>query len=200
MPLVSFSEACEILTSGELLVFPTETVFGIGCDAKSQSGVDSILSLKTRSCVTGMPILVPSLSVVNDLVIDATSELLQQREELQDRFWPGALTIVVDVKEGSGFARGVAASDGSVAMRFSSLHSATKLAQSVGGCLVATSANQQGARPVCTTEEALSEFPDLPVIAGICEAKAVPSTIVDVRSLPAKIIRQGVLKLPDLSR
>lgn len=194
MPIVSLEEATNILSSGGLLVFPTETVFGIGCSPTSVDGVEALLDIKERGSSQGMPLIISERSQIDQLVIDGSEQLREQRRSLESKYWPGPLTLVVDASPALNFVAGVAAADNSIAVRLSSLLLARTLAAAAGGVLIATSANRRGESPALRTETALELFPDLPVLAGDCAAASKPSTIIDVRSVPPRLIRSGAIE------
>lgn len=195
MPILRLEQAKASLRNGELLVFPTETVFGIGCDPRNASAVEALLALKSRSDAAGMPVLISQAAVIEQIVDDPSDAHRRQRQELQAQHWPGALTIVVQPKAEVNVATGVAASDGSLALRYSSLAVAQELAEACGGLVIATSANYKGQAPATDAAQAARLFPELAVLQGQCVPAAKPSTIVDARVLPYRVIRQGAVEL-----
>lgn len=197
MPILRLEQAKTSLRNGELLVFPTETVFGIGCDPTNTSAVESLLSLKSRSDTAGMPLLISQVAVMEQIVADPSEAHRLQRQELQAQHWPGALTIVVQPKTEVNVAQGVSASDGSLALRYSSLGVAQELAAACGGLLIATSANFKGQAPATDAVQAAQLFPELAVLEGHCAPDAKPSTIIDARVLPYKVIRLGAVELAE---
>lgn len=198
MPLVSLEQAKDELRSGGLLVFPTETVYGIGCSPSSHAAVSRLLEYKDRSSDSGMPVLVADSKPLEALIKDPDSTTQELRRKLQNTYWPGPLTIIVELLAEVSFAPGVAAADGSLALRHSSSEIATELATAAGGFLIATSANRKAQAPAKNATEALAVFGDLPVLTDSnanALANNVPSTLVDVRCYPPRILREGVIRL-----
>ena len=117
---------------------------------------------------------------------------------LAERFWPGPLTLVV--KAGSPLA--ASAPDGGIAVRASGLRLARDLAEGLGAPVTSTSANRAGATPATTAEEAISALGpglDLVLDGGACPG-GLPSTIVDVRKTPPRLVREGRVAFEEILR
>lgn len=196
---VTFLEAVEILLSGELLIYPTETFYALGASPFSKSGVSKLLQLKDRSLLQGLPLIVDSAERIESIIGVEVSGVREERLRLIETYWPGPLTLVIQPKKSfvDSLASGVCASDGSLALRCSSSKHACSLAGEAGGYIISSSANLRGESPIRTAKEAVEKFPDLPVYRSeeLASEAFAPSTIIDVRSLPNRLIRKGAVAI-----
>lgn len=204
--MLSLSHATLLCRGGELIAYPTETFFGIGTSPLSESGgIPKLLELKNRELKAGIPLIIDSAKRVSEWVVRESDSLKSKREELQSKFWPGPLTIVFTVDEifRKNFDAGVFGSDFSLAVRVSSAELATALASQLGGAVTSTSANLHGKSPARTPEEVLSYFPEMPILnfqeQPLENTAELPSTIVDVRKMPFRILREGAVSKESLS-
>lgn len=190
--LAGLRHARRALSLGELVVFPTDTVYGIAADAFSPAAVDRLLDAKGRTRATPPPVLVPNIETVRALV----TELPPIIEELLDKCWPGALTVVLPAQPSLSWDLGETA--GTVALRMPD-HAIVRELLAETGPLAVSSANKT-ARPaaveVLSAQDMLGESVSVYLDGGTSDW-GVPSTIIDATSLlgegPAKvqILRQG---------
>lgn len=131
--------ALKVLRDGGIILYPTDTIWGLGCDATSAKAVKRIIEIKNRIEGKGLIILVSSVAMLTRYV-DNPPEVALQMSELSD----SPLTIVYD--RGRGLAEGVAAEDGSVAVRVCADPFCDELITAFRKPLVSTSANA-GGRP-----------------------------------------------------
>lgn len=188
----SMDQATRHLAGGGLLIFPTETFYGLGTDPRNPAAVELLLAIKGRPAGQPLPLLAGAEEQVQAVAPgwDWDDRILR----LSRRFWPGPLTLILE--GGPGLAEGVRAPDGTVAVRVSSHPTARCLALSLGFPLVATSANRAGAPPSRTAQEALVPFltcPEVWVLDGGPVPGESPSTIVDGRGGSLRIVRPGTL-------
>ena len=135
----SLVEAGILLSRGRLVAFPTETVFGLGCDASSEDAVERLYRVKGRA--RGNPLIVHVSSMEE---AERWGVLCGRARLLARRFWAGGLTLVVPYR-GEGFApRGVVTDMGSIALRVPSHGVALSLLRAFGGGIAAPSANRSG--------------------------------------------------------
>jgi len=181
--------AAEVLGNGGIVVYPTETVYGIGCDPLNREAYSRILRLKGRDESRPMLLLACSVAQVEEFA----GGLPDVVSRLADVFWPGPLTMVFrpekrlpDYLYGPG--------DG-VAFRVSPHPLASLLAFEFGAPVVSTSANRTGEPPLTTYSDALREFGDRVdvVLEGSGEMNGAPSTVVDLTSGEVKILREGAV-------
>ena len=160
---------------GGVVLYPTETVYGLGCRASDIAGIDKINALKQA---------VDHAHIV--LVDGVPSWLGGLAQELAEAFWPGALTLVVQPPE--GLFQGARASDGTLAIRWSPHPVVEALVQGVGP-ITSTSANLHGKPPIQVPAE-LPFAVDAVVDVGRLPV-ATPSTLVDARQ--RTVLREGEL-------
>ena len=184
------SSACEIMANGGLVVYPTETIYGIAADAGNAEAVSRLLAFKNRPAGKAISLLVSDETAAEQVV-----SLNETARQLYRKFLPGPLSIVsasrhlVDSRLESEF--------GSLAIRISSYPFAAALAEAYGKPITATSANASGkARPysIQTTLSGLSdrqrELIGLIVDAGILPANE-PSTVIDTTQGTQELLRAG---------
>jgi L-threonylcarbamoyladenylate synthase len=184
--------------AGALLVYPTETQYGLGCDPRNATAVARLLRLKGRPADKPLPLIAASVETARAAVVLAGSREVGRWERLTARFWPGPLTLIAAAAP--GLAPGVAAADGSVGIRVSASAVARGLAASCGGLLVATSANVSGESPAVEPEEvaaALGCGLDLFLDGGRAPG-GPPTTLVDVRGEMPRLLRAGPIPRPGL--
>ena len=196
-----YREACRCVMAGGLVAFPTETVWGLGADARSESAVAALQRFKGRGADAPVAILVDdaaSLDPLGFLVPDVARELAV-------RFWPGPLTLVLPCRV--HFAAGVARSDGAVGVRCSSHPVASALAKRLAadgaGPVTATSFNRSGEPAARSRDEAealaAAASVPRPWLLPEGEAGGAPaSTVVDVCGPEARVLRWGALRAEDL--
>ncbi len=175
---------------GQLVVLPTDTVYGIGADAFSASGVAALLEAKGRGRDMPVPVLVPSARTLDGLAKDVGDV----GRALVEAFWPGGLTLVC--RQQPTLAWDLGDTDGTVALRMPLHPVALELLTRVGPMAV-SSANRMGMPPAVTVDEAfaqLGEQVEVYLDGGTCE-QALPSTIIDVTGALPRVLRQGAIPL-----
>jgi tRNA threonylcarbamoyl adenosine modification protein (Sua5/YciO/YrdC/YwlC family) len=180
--------AVEAVKSGELVVLPTDTVYGIGADAFTPHAVTALLNAKGRGRHMPPPVLVGSRHTLDGLVYS----LPKAARELADAFWPGALTIIVEHSPSLQWDLGD--TGGTVAVRMP-LHPVALEVLRATGPMAVSSANLTGQPPALTAEQArdqLSYKVSVYLEAGECP-HPVPSTIIDLTSDQPKIVRAGAI-------
>jgi tRNA threonylcarbamoyl adenosine modification protein (Sua5/YciO/YrdC/YwlC family) len=186
-------EAAAAVRRGDVVVLPTDTLYGIGCDAFSPLAVDLLLAAKHRGRDMPVPVLVGSWSTIDGLADHVTPQV----RELVKSFWPGALTLVVRHAPSLAWDLGDAA--GTVALRMPLHPVAIELLRATGPMAV-SSANVSGRPPATTVTEAQAQLgSDVSVYldGGPCPA-ATPSTIVDCTTSPFRVLRAGAVPLEQL--
>lgn len=186
---IQIQQAVIKIKAGEVIAFPTETFFGLGVDPCNPKAVEKLLNLKERFLGEGVPLIASDLEVVNSLEIDDSN--FQKRLKLQEKFWPGPLTIVVKIKN-SKLSKDIFAKDNSVALRVSSHEISRMLAKNIGGLITSTSANPHGFPPARTVEDVKKYFPDMFVVDGKGNATS-PSTIVSMLDNQYRVLREGAI-------
>lgn len=194
------AEATRRLSAGEAIVFPTETVYGLGADPRSTTGMQAVLASKSRGSGEGLPCIASSLEQVEWLV-SKSRHVPEDWRVLAERFWPGPLSLVFPASDDAlrMFHPGVFGPDQTIAVRVSGNPQARALAEALGTVLPATSANPHGARPASTDEEARDYFPALFILPSVSPLEpSPPSTILNVSSRPYQLIREGAIGRQEL--
>jgi len=182
--------AVAAVLQGELVVLPTDTVYGIGADAFRPGAVQSLLNAKGRSRDMPPPVLVGSVRAANALVED----LGPYGQELIDEFWPGGLTLIC--RSSRSLKWDIGETKGTVAVRMPQNQVALDLLAQTGPMAV-SSANLTG-QPAATTAEGareqLGEAVAVYLDGGPCETD-VPSTIVDLTGDMPRLLRGGAVSI-----
>ncbi|MFI6501063.1 L-threonylcarbamoyladenylate synthase [Nonomuraea typhae] len=187
------TEAAAAVRTGELVVLPTDTVYGIGADAFTQSAVTALLEAKGRGRDMPPPVLVGTVRAANALVED----LGPFGQDLIDAFWPGPLTIVCKANRALSWDLGD--TKGTVALRMPLHPVALDLLKETGPMAV-SSANRSGA-PAATTaaeaEDQLGESVAVYLDAGPTSDNT-PSTIIDLTTAVPRLLRAGAIPVEKL--
>jgi L-threonylcarbamoyladenylate synthase len=185
-----------MLRRGDVIVFPTETLYGLGADALNHQAVEKIFQLKGRDARNPIPVLVAGPEMLRNLV----AEIPPLAQRLMDRFWPGPLTLVLPGQQ--DLPKPLLNASGGIAVRISSQSIATQLVQALGRPLTATSANPSGKEPARTLQEAKSYFSGKVKVfldGGRLNSKS-GSSIVEVVGDDIRIIREGDIAAFELER
>ena len=137
---------------GEVIVFPTETLYGLGADALSFAAVEKVFQLKGRDPNNPIPVLIDGRDMLGAVVAD----IPPLAETLIARFWPGPLTIVLPARK--DIPRPLLNSNGGIGVRLSSQPIATQIVKALGHPLTATSANPSGKAPARTLDASKKIF------------------------------------------
>ncbi|HEY3980032.1 MAG TPA: L-threonylcarbamoyladenylate synthase [Streptosporangiaceae bacterium] len=182
--------AATSVLSGELVVLPTDTVYGIGADAFSPAAVTRLLAAKGRGRDMPPPVLVGSTRAASALVED----LGPWGQQLIDEFWPGGLTIVCRSQRTLNWDLGDA--KGTVAVRMPQDQVTLDLLRETGPMAV-TSANLTGKPAATTAEQAREQLGDAVAVYldGGPSAGGQASTIVDLTGDVPRLLRQGAISI-----
>ena len=186
-------ECARVSETGNLLVIPTDTVYGIAADAFSASAVSALLAAKGRGRDMPPPVLVPRAETVFGLVDGVDEKLLA----LTARFWPGPLTIIANAQPSLDWDLGD--THGTVAVRMPDDEYALALLGRTGP-LAVSSANVSGSPAATSADEAmemLGDDVDIYVDGGVRES-GISSTIVDLTGDVPKIVREGPVTSDEL--
>lgn len=190
-----FSRAVAALKRGEVIVFPTETFYGLGADAFNEAAVERVVSLKGRELESPIAVIVADREMLKEVVASVPPRALR----LIDRFWPGPLTLVLPAKQ--NLPEPLLNRDGGIGVRISSHPAATRLARELGRPVTATSANPSGKEPARSVEEARRYFAskvDIFLEGGRLGGKK-GSTVVEMgRRGVLRIIREGEISSHEL--
>ena len=187
------AEAASAVRRGELVVLPTDTVYGIGADAFTPAAVTALLEAKGRGRDMPVPVLVGTVRAANALV----ESLGPYGQDLIDAFWPGPLTLVCRANRSLVWDLGE--TKGTVAIRMPLHPVALDLLRETGPMAV-SSANRSGAPPATTVAEAqaqLGESVQVYLDGGPCTDRT-PSTILDLTSGIPRLLRKGPISAEKL--
>jgi tRNA threonylcarbamoyl adenosine modification protein (Sua5/YciO/YrdC/YwlC family) len=178
---------------GELVVFPTDTVYAVGCDAFSPLATRRLNDAKERSGATALPVMVGSVRGLDALAAQVTPE----EKALVQGWWPGQLTVVCKPQPTLQWDLG--GRGDSVALRMPLHPLALALLRAVGPMAVVT-ANRPGEPAPVSCEAAVDQLGDAVSVyldAGPCAA-GPPSTVVDLRGVEPRLLREGAVPASDL--
>ena len=183
----NLTSALAALKRGEVIVFPTETLYGLGADALNFSAVENIFQLKGRDPDNPFPVLVADRAMLDILV----AEISPLAEKLMAHFWPGPLTLVLPARD--DIPRPLVNRQGGIGVRLSSQPIATELVRLLGHPLTATSANPSGQPGAHTVLEAKNYFSAKITIYvdGGELTSPTGSTVAAVEKNKLRIIRAG---------
>lgn len=190
----NINQAAEIIKNGGLIGYPTETVYGLGADPHNAEAIQKIFIAKGRAEDKGIILLIRGVDDLSTLVraISPTAQILIEA------FWPGPLTLVF--RANRDLSPALLGGRDTIALRHSSSPIATQLLTVLGGPLTSTSANRSTeppARSTCEVENALGEHLDL-IIDGGPSASIIPSTLIDVSTDSAILLREGAVSAQKL--
>lgn len=182
----ALSDVLQALQQEEVIAYPTEAVFGLGCDPDSEKAVNALLALKQRPWQKGLILIAANYEQLRPYVDDST--LTDSQREAIFSVWPGPVTWVIPARLET--PRWLTGSFDSLAVRVSDHPLVQQLCSQYGKPLVSTSANLSGQEPCRTIEEVRRQFgSSLPVLAGLVGGRLNPSEIRD--ALTGKHFRQG---------
>lgn len=186
-------QAVEVLRQGGIIVFPTETSYGVGCDATNEQAVRRLITMKQRPDDKGLPIILPPQASPEDFVV-----LSDKSQQLIAQHWPGPLNIVAPRQELSPIVP-LCGRWAEQSVRKSSHPLASELAKRLGRPLVATSANLSGAEAAYDPAKIPSLFPsdnqpDAYLDGGVLPQVPASTTIRCVGDT-IEVLRQGSISI-----
>lgn len=185
------NKAIEIVKNGGIIIFPTDTAFGIGCRIDNRQAVDKLFAIRRRPLEQAMPVLVSSPDMAL-AYYDSPSDVVRR---LMKDHWPGGLTIIDTCKKDLIYSP-IRGGGDTVGMRMPNHPAILQIIKGVGVPILGPSANFHGDPTPYSTEDlnpALTKLVDY-VVYGECTVKQA-STVVDCSINPYKIIRQGAVNL-----
>lgn len=186
-----FERAIEVLNQGGIIIFPTDTAFGVGCRLDRPQAIEKLFQMRKRPPNQASPVLVDSISMARRYFVDPNPLL----SKLMEKYWPGALTLIgkCDPKLVHPLVRGQGETIG---LRWPDHASIQQLISAVDVPILGPSANFHGFPTPFGLEELDPELVKLVdfVLAGECRLVQV-STVVDATGDQPRIIRQGAVNL-----
>jgi L-threonylcarbamoyladenylate synthase len=189
----TISTAASILMSGGVVAIPTDTVYGLAASIQRPDAIDRLYDMKSRPTNKAIPVLVSDL----DQVRQVAGYLPTLAFSLAKRYWPGALTIVVEARDGLPEHVTTTDADGrrTVAVRLPNHSVARQVIGAAGGSLAVTSANLSGESPAIDASQVCQlaiAVPDA-VIDGGRVSGGTPSTIVSIAGSEVVVLREGAI-------
>jgi len=177
----------EVLREGGLIIYPTDTVYGLGCDPLSERAVIKIFKLKKRKLEKPLPVLISNLEIGKRIAY-----FNKLAEELAKEFWPGPLTLILkkkriipDIVTGNKDTIGIRMPNHEIALAIININN---------GMLIGTSANLSGRKPPITAEEAVSQLGNVDLVIDSGKAPlGIPSTCIDLTTVPPRLVREGAI-------
>ncbi|WP_372870825.1 L-threonylcarbamoyladenylate synthase [Shewanella sp.] len=184
---VNPSEIADIVAAGGVLSYPTEAVYGLGCDPDNDAAIKKLLAVKQRPWEKGL-ILIASRFEQLAPYLDLSRVTESQLQTALDN-WPGSFTFVIPA--GAGVSRMLRGSFDTIAVRVTAHEGVRAMCDACQKPLVSTSANLAGQPPALTLEEVQTQLGDKidAVVMGRLGGSGQPSTITDI--LTGHIFRQG---------
>ncbi len=186
-------KALEVINHGGIIVYPTDTVYGIGCNPFDKESVKKIYDIKSRDISKSVPVLTHSLKTAEKIV-----EFDKISRKLVGKFWPGPLTLILKltdekIKESLHL-------ENKIAIRVPN-HKCTLELKKKCAFLVGTSANVSGDQPHTNPEECMKKLQDYDIFVdgGIIQSQG-ESTIVEIDNEEIKVIREGSLTKEEILR
>ncbi len=188
--------AADAIRAGLLVVFPTETVYGLAADALNEDAVRKVIAAKGRAEKHALPVQVAGLCAVSQVV----EYMPSSAKRLAEIYWPGPLTLVL-VKNPSVPAI-VTGGKETIGIRVPDHPVALALVKAVGSPIVATSANLSGGRAPTNARDAVLQVGESAevVIDGGDTRYGQASTVVDVTVSPARVLRRGSISVDDIRK
>ena len=184
------------LKLGKILVFPTDTVYGIGCDPFNIESIKKIYKIKRRNTKKGLPVLIYSIKVIKKFVVmnDLAKNLIKE-------FWPGQLTLILNKNE--KVPEILTGGKKTIAIRQPNNLITMLIAEQINyGGIIGTSANISGEKAPISIDEAMNQLGDTVdyYIDGGISDKKVPSTVLNLTIKPPKLLREGSILFEDIKR
>lgn len=185
-------QAITSLKQGGIVIYPTDTAFGIGCRIDDAKAVERLFKLRKRPHAKATPVLVDTVKMAQDYLKPIPKAVVDQ---LIEPYWPGALTIVLPclTKKVPSLVRG---GGQTIGVRIPNHKTARAIIQGVGIPVIGSSANFAGGKTPFRFEDldpALISLVDY-VVPGECSLKAA-STVIDCSVKPWRVLRQGAVKI-----
>ena len=189
-------KAIEVLKSGGIVIFPTDTAFGIGCRIDNQESMKRLFEIRKRKKNKPVLALVDSIEMAQNYLLPIPKKV---KDELVNVYWPGKLTIILQSRKDK-VPNLVTGGTGTLGVRFPNSPTILELIKGIGVPIIAPSANFSGERTPFKFEELnpkLVKQVDY-VLSGKTSLKRNVSTVIDCTVTPWKIVREGAVKIQNL--
>lgn len=186
--------AVKFLHDGQVIAYPTETIYGLGADVFNRKAVKRIYDLKARDYGLPISVLISDLKMLREMVTEVPDNTIP----LIRKFWPGALTICLPVSK--AFPKDLVTSTGKVGFRMSSHPVASAIVATFARPITTTSANLSGFPPSLSVKHIQKYFGEkIPCVVdgGECEPSR-GSTVVDIGDETMRVIRDGAVSAEEV--
>jgi L-threonylcarbamoyladenylate synthase len=186
----SVTDAAQAILDGGVIIYPTETIYGIGANAMEPKIVERVYDIKERKKSNPILVLIPDRSALDELTLGVP----EVAEQLMSEFWPGPLTIVF--KAAPIVSKILTAGTGKIGVRLSSDPFCTELLSICKIPITSTSANLSGEsnpNSITMINKKVQDAVDLIVDAGTLTSQT-PSTVVDVTKGKVELVREGAIE------
>jgi len=191
----NIATADDSVKKGKTVVYPTDTVYGLGCDPYNDSAVDMIFKIKGRMEGKPLPLLCSSVKHASRI-----AKLNELAMKLAEQFWPGALTLIAELID-DRISSKVTAGTNTIGVRVPNHQCALQLIDKCGGVLVGTSANRSGYSPAKSTAEVLETLAGFDILLdGGKTLLGIESTVLDVSAEKIALIREGYITRERIER
>lgn len=189
----AIARAAAFIQAGEVVVFPTDTLYGIGVNAFDPAAIDRLYAVKERPREKGIPVLLSDAALLPQVAVDIPAGV----EILINRYWPGALTLVLP--RHPQMPDNLALTP-TIAVRIPDHGISRRFIRAAGGALATSSANRSGEEPAARADTAFAAFAGriAAVLDGGPVRHGVSSTIIDCTQTPPVVLREGPLPAGDL--
>lgn len=184
-----FAAAVTALAAGQVIAYPTETVYGLGVDPLSESALDALYRVKERDPANPVLVVIGAIEQLDALV----DHVPASARRCIDRFWPGPLSLLFPSR--AGVPSRVTNADGQICVRYSSHAIAARLAREFGRGITSTSANPAGRPPAVSPGDVPRRGVEICIDGGPYTATPV-STVYDSES--DQILREGAISRSEL--
>ena len=187
----AIGKIAQIIEEGGIVVFPTDTVYGLGCNPYNKNAVKKIYKIKSRTELKSLPVLAYSLDIVKEIaLIDEFTEKIIKKN------WPGPLTLILELTDQK--LKKSLNLENKIAIRIPDSKCTLKLLEKCR-LLVGTSANISGNSSYTNPNDCIKNIKnyDMFLNGGIITSKG-ESTIIEIENKEIKIIRKGVLEIEDI--
>lgn len=189
-------ESIKVIEENGVIVFPTDTVYGLVCDATNQKSIQKLFDIKKRDLKKPIPVFVKDIEMAKQIAM-----VDKKQESFLKKVWPGKVTVILRAK--IDFPQGVLGKDKTIGLRIPDYASLNALFNKINKPLSGTSANLAGEHSCLDISDVIAQFeneklqPDLIVDAGTLNPSQ-SSTVVDLTGKELKVLRKGDLKEEEL--
>jgi L-threonylcarbamoyladenylate synthase len=187
--------AVKTLQNGKIIAYLTDTLYGLGGDARSTTAIEKIFSLKGRATEKALPVIVGEKAIAEKYV----EKIPPIAEKLIEQFWPGPLTLIF--RAAATVPPELIGGTGKIAMRLPAAKLAREISRKLDAPIIATSANRSREPVLHSAEQIAKTFGNQ--LALILDSgppmQQQPSTIIDVTTQPPLLVRPGAIPATEIT-